>query len=182
MVNSRIQILDLFSVIRCHFAAQVCIWHPKPSQAYKRIISLRGRAVIALSFRNSSAQLRNTCSRGVSCAGLSQHAAYVLTRLCRVRGDCNRCTGRRAASRKHRWSFRDLLFRVRRATKTLSCCWPFIISSCILHHTCIHVDSVLSPFIIIHIHMYVYIYVYVYICVCVCVCVFIVYVQCFKTD
>jgi hypothetical protein len=45
---------------------------------YKRMICLRGRAVISMLFHNVAAQLVKICTRGVSCDEPAQHAAYVV--------------------------------------------------------------------------------------------------------
>lgn len=49
-----------------------------PVCVYKFAIYLRGRAVTCMIFRNVFSQLRCICIPAVNCAGLSQHAAYVL--------------------------------------------------------------------------------------------------------
>jgi hypothetical protein len=54
-----------------------------PSSVYERMIYLRRRAVIFMSFCNASAHIRCTCTPGVSCEGTAQQPAYVLYHGCR---------------------------------------------------------------------------------------------------
>jgi hypothetical protein len=82
------------------------------------VIYLRERSVISMLFHNVAVQLLIICTRGVSCAGPSQHAAYMVllkvTQPCGMRGDCSRrYLKRRAVSWTHSWSsFRDYCRRL----------------------------------------------------------------------